>query len=638
MKKRLRLLPLLLALLFIFVACQSDDGNTDGTDKPDDGTGTTTDQPDDGAGDDETDGTDETETPPSTEGDEALLRMTITQAINTFNPYTAESAIEYMHQQWVNANLYLRMWDADAQDWYWAPELADGEPIDVNGDGKTWNVELKQGFTFEDGTPINAEVVEYSYKVALDPKLANRNNGGFGKALENGEAYYLGEVESWEDVGIKVVGEYTVQFIMADEYCPYPAEDFKEALAHVGAGIVHPEMFESCFNADRTQNTYGTTPERFVAGGAYTITGFIDGQYTEMTKRESGHPWAEDGTFTVDVLQLSVVVDDSTRIQMYKNGEIDIAIANTREYDDYPDVFYLYTADNYGIFINSESNANPVLQDVNFRYAMYWGFDREKCLSIAMPTNRANPYHYSHNVMTPDPEDATRRINMREQPESQAIRMDGHELTDSGYDETLALEYFEKAYVANGSKKIEVEMQYSEGNEERKAWAEAIQYHFNELFDSEKFNMTLRAVPHASIYENMSRHGHETGEMPFDMSCTAGIYQSLVKPWDNSNWVYSGPDVYSSQYTLLTADTAAKWDELYYECTMGTYLGYSKEALEGKIKNAALMEELLYKDCTFIPAYTRGNRYLIAEHIDIPFDTNVGDAYMEFALMQATYN
>ena len=623
MKKTARILSILLAAVLMFSAC----GTNAGTDEPTASPAGTAAQ--ETAKPQETD-----KDAAATSGSEpAVLRMSISAGVNTFNPFTAESAIEYMHQQWITANLYKRLYSEEMQSWYWAPELADGEPIDVNGDGKTWHIKMREGFTFEDGTVIDANVVDYTMRLGLDPKLASRNSG-IGKTLVNGDDYYLGEVEDWEDVGINVIDDYTVEFIVRDEYIPYDPEELKEGLAHVGAGLVHPEMFESCFNADRTENTYGTNTSRYVAGGAYVVTQYIDGQYMEVTRRESGHPYVEENVFTPDVLQLYVVTDTNTQLQMYLNNEIDITQANQTDYDDHPDVFYLYTPDNYGIFINSESNANPILQNYDFRYAMYWGFDREKIVELVFPTNVANPYHYSYQVTARDPADPSTRLVMRDTPESKAIRFDGNPLTDTGFDEDLALEYFAKAYEANGNKKIEVEMQYSDGDEVRKSWAEAVQFHFNDLFGADRFNMSLRGVPHATIYENMSRHGHETGEMPFDMSCTAGIYSNIVTPWANSNWVYSGPDVYSSQYTLLGKEASEEWDELYYECSMGDY----KQQWQEQIEASARMEEILYNESTFIPAYTRGNRFLIADHIDILMETNIGCPFTEFALMQARYN
>ena len=62
---------------------------------------------------------------------------------------------------------------------------------------------------------------------------------------------------------------------------------------------------------------------------------------------------------------------------------------------------------------------------------------------------------------------------------------------------------------------------------------------------------------------------------------------------DNSNWVDSGAETSSRQYALLGGEAADEWDKWYYECTQGEYKGNSKEALEGKIKNSARMEEIL---------------------------------------------
>ena len=50
------------------------------------------------------------------------------------------------------------------------------------------------------------------------------------------------------------------------------------------------------------------------------------------------------------------------------------------------------------------------------------------------------------------------------------------------------------------------------------------------------------------------------------------------------------------------------------------------------------MEEILYEEATFLPAYMRGNRYMIADHIEILMEDNVGDPFVEFALLQAIYH
>ena len=50
-----------------------------------------------------------------------------------------------------------------------------GSPVCNDDEHKVWTIKVKDGYTFADGTEINAETVEYSIKMLNDPKLANRN-------------------------------------------------------------------------------------------------------------------------------------------------------------------------------------------------------------------------------------------------------------------------------------------------------------------------------------------------------------------------------------------------------------------------------------------------------------------------------
>jgi len=53
------------------------------------------------------------------------------------------------------------------------PAMAAAAPEDVDSDGFTWRIELRQDLAFEDGTPIDANTFDYSWSMLLDPKLLN---------------------------------------------------------------------------------------------------------------------------------------------------------------------------------------------------------------------------------------------------------------------------------------------------------------------------------------------------------------------------------------------------------------------------------------------------------------------------------
>lgn len=69
-----------------------------------------------------------------------------------------------------------------------------------------WIIELRDDLVFADGTVIDVDVFEYSFKQYLNPKLNNeRANYLYNEdyvPLVNGKAYFDGNAE-WEDVGFE---------------------------------------------------------------------------------------------------------------------------------------------------------------------------------------------------------------------------------------------------------------------------------------------------------------------------------------------------------------------------------------------------------------------------------------------------
>lgn len=595
-KKPLRLIALALTAVLAFTACSS-------------GTSSTT-------------TSDSTQSTTTETSGEKVLNYYFSDTPETFNPQTTANNYELLLD--MTATLYREIYNTEAKQMQFAPALADGEPVPKDDTNMVWTVKLKEGFTFADGTVIDANVVDYSMKMLNHPKLANRNVNA--SMLKNGAAYLAGECE-WEDVGFKVINDYEIEITFEDFYEPANAYEFKETFSFIGAGVVHPEMFESCLNEDGTETTYGTSLDKFVASGLYKPVELIQGQYLELERRTDTTYLAD--VYTPDRVTYVAVTDANTAVQLFEQGEIDVVTANQAAYDEYPNAHYQYAADNYGIFINGESPSNDALKDVNMRYALYWGIDREKIVKAVYPTSVASAYQYLHFATMPDPADPNNSVvDYRSTEEAQAIRIDGHEVTQSGYDPDLALEYFEKAYEANGGEKITVTGIYSESGETNKAFAEAIQAEYMNLFGSDKFEIVLQATPSATIYTDISRE-----EMNFDLAFSCGWYNNATAPWNNTNWVYSGPYTYNTQYCYIQSEEArTEWDELHYNCSMYDY----KFDAQKKLEACARMEEILLNDCCFVPMYNRGNRYFFSQKLTPVMDQ--GDVDLGFCLMQSIFN
>lgn len=74
------------------------------------------------------------------------------------------------------------------------PQMASSDPVDVNDDGTVWEITLRDDLEFDDGTVIDANTFEFSWKMLLDPYLLNNRAYSLYQEtdipLVNAESYY----------------------------------------------------------------------------------------------------------------------------------------------------------------------------------------------------------------------------------------------------------------------------------------------------------------------------------------------------------------------------------------------------------------------------------------------------------------
>ncbi len=617
MNKKLSILvSFLLIATMLLSACGGTDTGTTGTGTTDNGT---TDTDKDSTTD--TDTSDATDEPAS---GEKVLKTYLATSPPTLNPHTTSTNYELLLD--MGATLYREVYDPELGNTIIIPSIADGEPVPKDETNKVWTIKLQEGFTFADGTPIDANTFEYSFKMLNDPKLANRNTNA--TMLENGAAYLSNEITDWEEVGFQAVDDYTLEVTFAENHEPEGAKNVRETFCFVATSAVHPATYEASLNEDKTECSYGSTLDNYVASALYMPTSFIQGQYFELTRRTDGNAPLAD-VYTPDKVEYYVVADTNTLIQLFEKGELDVVVANQAAYDEYPGARYVYAVDNMGLYLNGETPTATILTDVDFRYALYWGLDRESVVEAVFPTSQPSAFQFLTFATMPDPADKDNKtVAYRETEEALAIRMDGHVPTQSGYDPDLAMEYFDKAYAANGNQKVTITALYSDNSDSYKTWAEAIQNHYQTLFGADRLEIVLQATPHAIVYEEMSRTN-----MNYDMTLTTGWYNIYDEPWNNTNWVYTGPYTYNTQYcTISDDDLAMEWDTLFHR----NALYEDRWDAQAKLENTARMEEILLNDCSFIPAYNRGNRYFFSQKIDPIMEE--GHPELLFCLMQTDFN
>ena len=207
-------------------------------------------------------------------------------------------------------------------------------------DGKALVFTLREGVTFSDGTPFNAEAV----KINLDRAQ------GEGSRIAT-------EIEQLD--AVEVVDEYTVKLV-ADT----GVGALLSALAQRPGMIASPAAIAS-----------GTLKSQPVGSGAYTVTEFKAGDMASYAKRE-GY-WEPDAQ-RVATMEIKLITDDQTRVNALKSGQIDGAVMRPEQVKSAvsdgltvtatPSVVFMY------LMLNS---AKEPLDNPKVREALNYAIDRE---------------------------------------------------------------------------------------------------------------------------------------------------------------------------------------------------------------------------------------------------------------------
>lgn len=164
-----------------------------------------------------------------------------------------------------------------------------------NEDATEITFTLREGVTFHDGSPFNAEVVKANLDFVLDEKngMARRNFFSFIK-----------EVVVKDPTHVTIVATSPNSTMLS--YLAHPASSMKSMEA------IKKKQADASFNLDR--NPVGTGP--------YQFGEWKDNQHVKLVPYENY--WNKDAKAKVEAIVYKPVTEASTRINMLKAGETDI--------------------------------------------------------------------------------------------------------------------------------------------------------------------------------------------------------------------------------------------------------------------------------------------------------------------------
>jgi peptide/nickel transport system substrate-binding protein len=257
------------------------------------------------------------------------------------------------------------------------PQLATEIPTTANGgisaDGKTWTVKIRPGVKWQDGQPLTAADVAFSYNVII----------------RNGLTSFQQAVKGIKNV--QAIDATTLRFTMSA-----PKADMLYVIVYIIPqhiwGKVKPSTLERSYS--------NRMP--IIGSGPFQITEYQPGVYTKLVRNPDF--WGNDvpgwGAPHVDQIVFSTYQNTDTMTQDLRAGTIDAAqgippaqfspLQSTTGIKAIAYNYINWDFVDFNCYNSPKSKGNPVLRDPAFRVALDYAMDREK-ISQLVYDGRAKP-------------------------------------------------------------------------------------------------------------------------------------------------------------------------------------------------------------------------------------------------------
>ena len=230
------------------------------------------------------------------------------------------------------------------------------ESYEGSEDGLTWTFHLRQGVTFHDGTPFDADAVKFNYDRQFDEtneyyKLGQWSNGGYFDFIKS----------------VTVKDPATIEIALSSTF-----NKFEYRMA--GFSIVSPAAVE------KYKETF---PENPVGTGPYAFQQWDKGQQVVLAPYESY--WGVKPT--LDQVVFKAIAEAGARAAALLSGETMIAVEITPEIMQQlqtNDAFEIVTGPTGALWFLAMNVENEHFKDVRVRQAMNFAVDKETLVSAVL--------------------------------------------------------------------------------------------------------------------------------------------------------------------------------------------------------------------------------------------------------------
>ncbi|TPR57335.1 peptide ABC transporter substrate-binding protein [Enterococcus sp. OL5] len=392
---------------------------------------------------------------------EQIFNVVVQQEMPSADLSLATDTISFSALNNVYEGLYRL--DADSK-----PEPAGAaELAEVSEDGLTYKLKLREDAKWSNGEPVTAADYVFGWQRTVSAETGSEYAYLFAP-VTNAEAITAGEKDASE-LGIKAVSDYELEITLTT-----PTPYFQYLLAF-------PSFFpQSQAVVEDNGDQYASTSDNAVYNGPFVLAGFDGpGTDTEWSYEKNDQYWDKD-TVKLDTINVSVVKESSTSLNLFQDGQADDVIltgelaqqmANDEAFVSEPLARTSY------IELNQREEDSP-FRNEDLRKAISYAIDRDALVTSILGDGSLASTGLIPKGMTFNPTDNTDFVDEAE--------------SFIEYDQEKAKEHWEKAKEALGIDSLSFEILASDTDSTKKA-IEYIQSAIQDTLDGVK--VSLSPVP-----------------------------------------------------------------------------------------------------------------------------------------------
>ena len=414
----------------------------------------------------------------------------------------------------------------------------------TSDDGLVWTFKLHEGvkwYTYEGKEYAEVEAQDFvdAMKYVLDPKNESATANIAYSVIKNAEKYYNGEITDFEQVGVKAVDKYTLEYTLEK-----PTLYFLSMVTYVCFFPVNGQFLSE------VGDKFGTDNTNLLYNGAYIMETF-EPQIKRVLVANKDY-WDKDNVHISKIVSTYNKESETLAPELFLRGEVDDADIPSSALDEWmkdsakkdtirPNRTGFYTyfyALNFDPHFSKEyepDNWKVVVNNLNFRKSLFHALDRKAAM------------------LTEEPYDPEKRITNTITPKN-FVDLEGVDYTQLGslkkfsdtdsFNKDLALEYKEKAMTELKGKAtfpVKILMPYNTGGSDWANRAQVIEQQLENLLGTDYIDIIIDPKPPTGFLKDVRR---------------AGNYAFLECNWGPD---YADPETYTDPFT---PDSNYNWPNL----------------------------------------------------------------------------